>query len=88
MDDKELTKVELKKEFSWLTVGEVLDQVDVISRGLDHLGIKKGDNVVIYAENGLDWFYVAFALFRMGATTVTLFSTLGKLQPVTLTTGN
>lgn len=69
----------MKKEFRWLTVGEVFDKVELISRGLNNLGIKKGDNVMIYAENSVDWFYTAMAIFRMGATTVTLFSTLGKL---------
>lgn len=78
IDGKELQKVELSKDFRWLTVGQVMDRVDAIARGMRELGVKKGDKVLIYAENGIEWLYTCLALARLNAVTVTLFSTLGK----------
>lgn len=77
IDGKVLKKVELSKEFRWKTVGEVLDHVDSLAKGLLQLGVKRGDKVLIYAENGIEWFYTCLALVRINAVTVTLFSTLG-----------
>lgn len=79
IDGKELTKLKLADQFRWLTVGQVLDRVDAIAKGLrEVVGVKKGDHVLIYAENGIEWFYTCLALARINAVTVTLFSTLGK----------
>ena len=78
IDGKELKKVHLSNQFRWLTVGQVMDRVDAIAKGLKKLGVTKGDKVVIYAENGIEWFYTCLALARINAVTVTLFSTLGK----------
>ena len=78
IDGKELKKVKLSNQYRYYTVGEVMDRVDSIARGLKELGVQKGDKVLIYAENGVEWFYTCLALARINAVTVTLFSTLGK----------
>ena len=77
VDGKELKRVELSKQFRWLTVGQVLDKMDLIAKGLKDLGVQGGDKVLIYADNGVEWFYTCLALARINAVTVTLFSTLG-----------
>ena len=77
IDGKELIKLELSNQFRWLTVGQVMDRMDALAKGLKYLGVQKGDKVLIYAENGIEWFYTCLALARINAVTVTLFSTLG-----------
>lgn len=76
IDGKVLKKVKLSDDFRWLTVGQVMDRIDALSKGFKHLGVQKGDHVLIYAENGIEWFYSCMALARINAVTVTLFSTL------------
>ena len=49
IDGKELKKVRLADDFHWWTVGEVLDRVDALARGLQQLGVKRGEKVYIYA---------------------------------------
>lgn len=78
IDGKVLKKVELAKEYRWLTIGEVMSHVDSIAKGLRQLGIKKGDKVLIYAENCPEWFFSCLALAKLNAITVTLYSTLSK----------
>ena len=69
IDGKELKKVQLSN-FRWLTAGQVLDRVDAIARGLRDVGVKKGDKVMIYAENGIEWFYTCLVCWqRFGSFT-------------------
>lgn len=77
IEGKELTQVKLSDNYRWLTVGEVMHKVDQLARGMQQLGIGKGEKVVIYADSGLEWYYMALALTRLSAVVVTLFSTLG-----------
>lgn len=88
VDDKELTKIELSKEFRWLSVGEMLDKSDTIARGMREMGIKKGDKVTIYAETNVEWFLCALALTRLNAITVTLFPTLGENSNINFRCGS
>lgn len=78
IEGKALTKLQLADEYKWLTAGEVMSKVDALARGLKQMGIGKGDKVLIYAENGVQWFYTCLALARLNAVMVTLFSTLGE----------
>ena len=78
IEGKDLMKVKLSDQYRWLTVGEVMNHVDCVARGLKDLGVQKGDKVLIYAENGVEWFYTCLALARLNAVIVTLFSTLGQ----------
>nr|XP_027203444.1 long-chain-fatty-acid--CoA ligase 4-like [Dermatophagoides pteronyssinus] len=76
VEGRPLTKIKLS-DYKWWTVGQILDRADAIARGLQQLGVKKGDKVMIYAESNVEWFLVTLALNRLCAVTVTLFSTLG-----------
>ena len=77
VEGRPLMKVQLAKEYQWLTAADVMAKVDCLARGLREMGIGKGDHVLIYAENGVQWFYTCLALARLNAVMVTLFSTLG-----------
>ncbi len=77
IDGKPLVKVQLADDFRYLKVGEVLDRVEAIAKGLkENLGVKPGDHVMIYADNSAEWFYSCLALLQINAVMVTLFSTL------------
>ncbi|OTF71721.1 hypothetical protein BLA29_011134, partial [Euroglyphus maynei] len=76
VEGRPLSKIKLS-DYKWFTVGQILDRADAIARGLQQLGVKKGDKVMIYADSNIEWFLVALALLRSNAITVTLFSTLG-----------
>ena len=77
MDGKVIKKLVLANEYRWLTVGEVLDKVDNIAKGLYEIGIRPGDRVVIYADTQSDWFFCCLAIAKLNATLVTLYSNLG-----------
>ncbi|MDS0528058.1 (2,3-dihydroxybenzoyl)adenylate synthase [Clostridium sp. SHJSY1] len=53
-----------------LTYRELDNKVDCLAAGLQSLGIKKGDCVVIQIPNITEFFEVCFALFRLGALPV------------------
>lgn len=80
IDGRELKKVKLADNFDWLTVGQVLDHVDSLARGLQTLGLKTGEKVIIYADNVLEWFYSAIAAQRLNVTIVTLLSILSIMM--------
>lgn len=77
VDERELTKIELSKDYEWWTAGQIIDRADAIARGLQQLGVNRNDKVIIYADSNVEWFLVALALNRLCAITITLFSTLG-----------
>ncbi|KAH9407905.1 Long-chain-fatty-acid--CoA ligase 4 [Tyrophagus putrescentiae] len=76
VDGRELKKIKLADAYRWYTVGEVLDRVDALARGLQAMGVGEQEKVVIYAENSFEWFVASVALLRINATTVTLLSIL------------
>ncbi|CAG2116733.1 unnamed protein product [Medioppia subpectinata] len=75
MDGKVLRKYRLS-DYKWLTLGQVCDRIDHISRGLMDAGLQKGDRVAIYAETGVQWFLMSGAIAKMGGVLVTVFHTL------------
>ena len=78
IDGKELKKLTLAKEYSWMNVGECLEKINSIAKGLRQMGVGSGEKVIIYADNSVEWFFTALALIRLNATTVTLLSILSK----------
>lgn len=78
VDGKVIKKVRLAEQYRWLTVGEVLDRVDNIARGLHQLGVRPGDKIVLYAETQAKWLFCCLAVAKLNATLVTLYSNLGE----------
>ncbi|CAF0879313.1 unnamed protein product [Brachionus calyciflorus] len=74
---KVFKKFKMNDEYKWLSYEEVLEQVDCVANGLLEIGVKSGDKVIIYSETRREWLISAFACFKIKATVVTLYSTLG-----------
>jgi fatty-acyl-CoA synthase len=53
-----------------LTYGELITRIRNFSAGLASIGIKRGDRVVLWMTNRLEWIVSAFAAARIGAVTV------------------
>lgn len=76
---KKFEKLTLSEEYSFLTYAEFGNRINALATGLvKSAGLKKGDNVLIYAETQRDWMVAAFACFRQGAVVVTAYATLGE----------
>ncbi len=54
------------------TYSEFNKRVDKLAKGLLYIGIKKGDNVGIWATNVPDWLTFTFATAKIGAVLVTI----------------
>ncbi|XP_054158441.1 long-chain-fatty-acid--CoA ligase 4-like [Oppia nitens] len=75
IDGKVLRKYRLS-DYKWMTLGEVSQRIDNISRGLMATGIRTADRVAIYSETSAQYFLMSAAIGRMGAVAVTVFHTL------------
>lgn len=53
-----------------LTYGELLDRVRAFSAGLASIGVERGDRVVLWMTNRLEWVISCFAAVRLGAAVV------------------
>ncbi|MYF98257.1 long-chain fatty acid--CoA ligase [Candidatus Poribacteria bacterium] len=65
------------QDISYTEFGE---SVDVFSKGLNALGIQKGDRVAILSENRPEWAITDFGILKVGAVNVPMFSTLTAVQ--------
>ena len=53
-----------------LTYGELLTRVRNLSAGLASIGVQRGDRVILWMTNTLEWIVSAFAAERLGAVVV------------------
>ena len=53
-----------------LSYGELLERVRIFSAGLAGIGVKRGDRVVLWMTNRLEWIVSCFAAVRIGAAVV------------------
>ncbi len=62
----------------WLPVSSAEFYRDVVgvARGLQEMGIVKGDRVAILSENRVEWAVTDYAILAIGAVTVPIYSTL------------
>jgi acetyl-CoA synthetase len=66
-----------RRERRSLTYAEFAGDVDRLASGLRHLGIGKGDVVAIYMPNLPETFAAFFAILKLGAIVMPLFSGFG-----------
>lgn len=52
--------------YDWLNYEDIDEMIGNISRGLNVLGLKKGQHVVIYSETRKEWLISAIACFKSG----------------------
>jgi long-chain acyl-CoA synthetase len=63
--------------YKWETYSQVRQRVLDIGYGFKHLGLKRGDKVLVFASTGADWMVCAHACFSQGLTIATAYDTLG-----------
>ncbi len=63
-----------------ITYTEFGESVDAFSKGLQTLGVEKGDRVAILSENRPEWAISDFGILRACAVNVPMFSTLTSAQ--------
>ncbi|CAI5713068.1 unnamed protein product [Peronospora destructor] len=64
--------------FQWSTYSEVKSRMDDLASGLTRIcGLKRQENVGIFAKNKIEWCLVAHACDRMAYVVVPLYDTLG-----------
>ncbi|MCG7409839.1 salicylate synthase [Paenibacillus sp. ACRRX] len=61
------SRIAVVEENVSLTYRDLDHKVDELASGFVHLGIKKGDNVVVQLPNRISFMLTCFALFRVGA---------------------
>ncbi|KAI1725442.1 AMP-binding enzyme domain-containing protein [Ditylenchus destructor] len=64
-------------EYEWLDYTEVDEMISEVCKGLQTIGIKKGQHIAIYAETRVEWIVSAIACFKCGFPVVTVYPTLG-----------
>ena len=64
-DGRTFQKIELG-DYSWKDYAAVDDSVKRMVCALTQLGLKKGDNVIVYAETRMEWMISAIACFKCG----------------------
>ncbi len=57
----------------WTTYQQFADQVHKFRAGLASLGVKRGDNVAVIADNRVEWAVCAYACFGLGAAMVPMY---------------
>jgi fatty-acyl-CoA synthase len=57
-------------EVSRLTYAELIERIESLSIGLAITGVRRGDRVVLWMTNSLDWVVAAQAAMRLGAAVV------------------
>jgi fatty-acyl-CoA synthase len=57
-------------KISRITYGELVDRATRLSIGLTKIGVKRGDRVVLWMTNSIEWVVSAFAVLRLGAAVV------------------
>lgn len=74
----ERTGILYKKEGNYqsLKFKEMEAAVTSLAAGLISLGVKKGDTVVIFAENCKEWAFFDYAILSAGAVSVPIYATL------------
>lgn len=80
VEGKVWKQINLAESYRWMSVGQIMDRVDSIARGLRELGLSEREKVLIYADNSGEWFCTALALLRLNAVTVTLLSILSIIS--------
>jgi long-chain acyl-CoA synthetase len=75
--DGKIFKKSILGDYHFYSYEQIEQRVHQISCGLLSIGIRSGDNVLIFAETRLEWMLSSQAIFRIGATVATLYATLG-----------
>ncbi len=72
----------VRRDGAWVptTYGELGRRIERVARGLDALGVKKGDRVAILCENRPEWAVYDLAILALGAASVPIYVSLTPPQ--------
>ncbi|KAK7282728.1 hypothetical protein RIF29_11731 [Crotalaria pallida] len=65
-------------EYKWLTYRKVFEIVTAFASGLAKLGHVRDERVAIFADTREEWFIALQGCFRINATVVTIYASLGE----------
>jgi long-chain acyl-CoA synthetase len=71
--DRELFGTKKDGRWTWTTYAEFGSQVAGFRAGLSSLGVQRGDNVAIIANNRVEWAVAAYACYGLGAAFVPMY---------------
>jgi len=71
--DRDLFGTKKDGRWTWTTYREFGSQVDRFRAGLFSLGVQRGDNVAIIANNRVEWAVAAYACYGLGAAFVPMY---------------
>ena len=71
--DRELFGTKKDGRWTWTTYREFRSMVDRFRAGLASLGVQRGDNVAIIANNRVEWAVAAYASYGIGAAFVPMY---------------
>ena len=66
--------------FQPMTAAAFAGHVRARARGLLHLGVRRGERVILMAPNSVDWAIMDFAILSVGAITVPLYPTFSPRE--------
>src|SRR5882672_9670207 len=66
------------KNISRWSCAKLADRVEQLTNGLAGAGVKRGDHVVMFAENQPEWIAVCLAIIQAGAVVVPVDGQLGE----------
>ncbi len=75
---KTFTKWVMESSYKWLTYKEVDKKSDNLGHGLQILGLKPRDKLVMYCDTKAEWMVTAMACFKFNYTLVTIYTNLGE----------
>ncbi|KAI8826603.1 uncharacterized protein EV422DRAFT_551964 [Fimicolochytrium jonesii] len=64
--------------YSWMNYAEVKEHVAKLGGGLQHIGLKAGDKLTLFAATSRDWQFMAHAAFSQSIAVTTAYDTLGE----------
>ncbi len=73
-------KISKTAEYTYWTYAELNDRVRRFRRGLDALGLQKGERIAILAENRVEWAIADLAAQALGMVNVAPYSSLPAVQ--------
>jgi len=77
-NDKKFTKLVMDPTFKWLNYNEVDQKSTYIGRGLQLMGLKPKDKLVMYCDTKAEWMVTALGCFKFNYTMVTIYTNLGE----------
>ncbi|GDX41116.1 AMP-dependent synthetase [Armatimonadota bacterium] len=74
------TRPSRNSDYTYLTYNETAQKVKDLARGLDALGLKRGDTLALLSENRTEWALVDLASHLLGLVIVAPYTTLPAVQ--------